>query len=527
MTRRVKERSLDASGGRFAIATPHSEATFAGVAGVDAGGNAVDASLAAAVTLAVVYPHMCGVGGDLLALVHEPDGHVVAVNASGAAPRALDVETLARDHDTMPERGPATVTVPGVVSGWWELASRWSSLGWAPAFERAITLARHGVPVAPDLAEANRRLAGTDVHAALADVFAPGGRPLEEGDLLVQPALADTLAAIRDAGPSVVYGGEVGDAIARHLASMGWPMRREDLARHRAEIGHPLSRRYRDLEVVVVPPNSQGFVLLESLAAVERLEIDPDPLGPDCGALAEVFRLGARDRDRYNADPRFASVPITTLLGPDHVDRIAEAARSGIEGASPRRRDDTVALVAADDSGLGVVLIQSLFDAFGSGILEPETGIVLHSRGSAFVLDPSHPNAIAGGKRPAHTLTPVVARRHGRLAALTGTMGGGGQPQIDAMTLIRAFDLDMDPASAVAAPRWLVGGMDLGRQERAVVAEASVPIDTVDHLTRAGFAVERTTRPHDLGHAHLLLAGPDGRLAAASDPRADGGSAAR
>jgi gamma-glutamyltranspeptidase/glutathione hydrolase len=190
--------------------------------------------------------------------------------------------------------------------------------------------------------------------------------------------------------------------------------------------------------------------------------------------------------------------------------------------------DDTIALVAADETGLAVALIQSLFDGFGSGILEPSTGVVLHSRGSAFSLDPSHPNVLAGGKRPAHTLLPVVVHREGRLAAVTGTMGGGGQPQIDAMSLIRAFDLGMDAGSAVSAPRWLVGGMELGGSERSLVAEASVPSSTRGAFEAAGYAVETVgALDESVGHAHLICVRDDGALEAGSDPRADGSVAVR
>jgi gamma-glutamyltranspeptidase/glutathione hydrolase len=216
------------------------------------------------------------------------------------------------------------------------------------------------------------------------------------------------------------------------------------------------------------------------------------------------------------------------LLADGHLAELVDRVRRRDGDGAVRRLADTIALVAADDSGLAIALVQSLFDAFGSGILEPSTGIVLHSRGSAFVLDPAHPNVLAGGKRPAHTLLPVVVQRGGRLAAVAGTMGGGGQPQIDAMTLIRAFDLGMDPAAAVAAPRWLVGGMALRSEARTLVAEASVPGSTCDAFAAAGYAIERIGALEGaVGHAHLLLAREDGTLEAGSDPRADGGAVAR
>jgi oxamate amidohydrolase len=526
------ERVLFGTGRRFAIATPHVEATAAGLEAFDAGGNAVDAALAAATTLAVAYPHMCGVGGDLFALIHEADGRTIVLNASGAAPAAVDRDSLSRQHEEMPDSGPHTVTTPGAVSGWWQLALHWSELGFAPAFARAMALARDGVPVARSLA------AGIAWHAesvfadpGLRSVYTRGGAALEEGASLVQRALARTLETIVEAGPDAMYGGEIGAAIADHVASLGGAMTIDDLAAHDAELDSPLMLRYRDVDVSVAPPNSQGFALLQALAAIERLEIDPDPIGPDAATIAEVFRIVAIDRDRHNADPRYARVPVGTLLDEGHLAGIVDQVREPQQVREPAAssfKDDTIALVAADESGLAISLIQSLYAGFGSGILEPTTGVVLHSRGSAFSLDPAHPNAIAGGKRPAHTLLPVVVRREGGLAAVTGTMGGGGQPQIDAMSIVRSFDLGMDPASAVAEPRWLVGGMELGGSERALVAEGRVPSSTRRAFDQAGYRVQTVADfDEDVGHAHLIRVREDGSLDAGSDPRADGGVAVR
>jgi gamma-glutamyltranspeptidase/glutathione hydrolase len=348
------------------------------------------------------------------------------------------------------------------------------------------------------------------------------------GESLVQPALGATLEALADTGPRALYGGELGTSIARHLHALGSAMAPGDLAAHEPQIGPPLTLGYRDLEVNVVPPNSQGFVLLQILALVERLRLDPDPVGPDVGALAEVFRVTAAERDRANADPRRVDVPVGLLLSDAHLAELADAVRRREGAPPPERRTDTIALVAADASGLGVALIQSLYDPFGSGILEPSTGVLLHCRGAAFVLEPGHPNVLEGGKRPSHTLLPVVVRREGRLVALAGTMGGGGQPQIDAMSLLRAFDLGLGAADAVAAPRWLVGGMALGRTERRVVAEASVPAVARRWLEDAGYGVDVVgDLGRSVGHAHLLLVREDGGFDVGSDPRADGGVAVR
>ena len=522
------ERRPTAQGRSFALATPHAAATEAGRAAFESGGNAVDAALAAAATLAVVYPHMCGVGGDLFALIDEPQGRTIAVNASGAMPLGLDPEAVRRAHEVMPTYGPLTITIPGAVSGWSLLAERWSRYGLAQALAPAIALAHDGVAVARSLAagiawDPKRLLA----DPGMSGVFYPNGRPLAEGAWLVQPALAETLAAIADGGASALYGGPVGERLAEGLRALGSPKTLEDLARHVPEIDSPLSGRYRDLHVSVVPPNSQGFVLLEILGAIEALGIDPDPLGPDAPILAELFHATAVDRDRHNADPRSARVPVGTLLDEGHIAGLRDAVRDGLGGsATPRPHGDTIALVAADADGWAVSLIQSLYSGFGSGILEPTTGIACHNRGSAFVLEPEHPNTLAPGKRPAHTLMPVLVHREGELAAVSGSMGGGAQPQINAMSLIRSFDLGMTASEAVSAPRWLAGGMEL-TAGRTVEAEARVPATVRRALEAARFAVALLgPLDEDVGHAHLIRRLPSGAFDVGSDPRADGQVAA-
>jgi gamma-glutamyltranspeptidase len=523
----------EASGPRWAIATPHALATQAGAVAFERGGNALDAAVAAAVTLAVVYPHMCGVGGDLLALVQQPAGDAVAVNASGRAPSGSDpVMAAAAGGGDMPKRGPHTVTVPGAVSGWEALHHLGARLPWSDLFTQAVALAHGGVAVSRSLAAT---LAEPDApHDPLADplaaVFCPDGTALTEGSLVRQPALGATLQHLAGEGPSALYGGEVGARYAAGLMAAGVPIAPGDLAAHRADLGSPLRARYRDVDVLVHPPNSQGFLLLEILAAVERLGIDPDPLGPDAGTLARLFQSVGRDRDLHLADPDTMRLHPSTLLDDGHLAALADEARGGPSGVSGGRHatpsGDTIALVTADAEGRGVSLIQSLFDGFGSGILEPSTGIVAHNRGAGFTVDPAHANLLAPGKRPAHTLMPVLVQRDGRFEATTGTMGGYGQPQINAMNLVRSFDLGLAPADAVAAPRWLVGGMDPGADDPSVVAEAGVPEIVRTHLQDAGFRVDTVgERDEAVGHAHLIRLGTAG-FAAGSDPRSDGGALA-
>ncbi len=519
----MSERRLSATGKRYAIATPHWAATRAGVAAFEAGGTAVDAALAAAITLAVVYPHMCGVGGDLFALVQAMNGQTIALNASGAAAASIDVDAVRGEHAEMPEHGPLTITVPGAVSGWAALVGLGAELGFARAFESAVAAARDGVAVARSLASS---LAFEPAHLfadpGMREVFAPAGTPLSEGQTLLQPALARTLKTIAEHGPAALYGGEVGARLVEGLRAHGSPMTLKDLASHGPELDPPLAARYRDLHVSVVPPNSQGFALLEMLLAAERLEIDPDPLGAEAALLAEVFAAASADRDRHNADPRSARVPVGTLLDEGHIAALCDQVRGGPVEVARRPHGDTIALVSADGDGRAVSLIQSLYDGFGSGILEPATGIVGHNRGSAFSLDPSSPNVLAGGKRPAHTLMPVMVHREGRLAAVAGSMGGGGQPQINFQNLVRLFDLGMDPEATLAAPRWLVGGME-PHAGRFVELEGRVPAWVRESLERSGYAITvLDDLDEGVGHAQLIRVLDDGTLVAATDPRADG-----
>jgi gamma-glutamyltranspeptidase/glutathione hydrolase len=283
----------------------------------------------------------------------------------------------------------------------------------------------------------------------------------------------------------------------------------------------------------VTPPGSQGFVHLEALAAVERLEIDPDPVGPDAATLARILMAASSDRDRHLADPDRMTIHVSALLDDGHIAALCEVVRGAMDGhpasapAPPHVPGDTIALVTADADGWGVSLIQSLYSGFGAGILEPSTGIVPHDRGACFTLETWHPNELAPGKRPAHTLMPVAVHRDGDLVALAGTRGGHGQPQIDLMTLVRAFDLGLDPFEAVAAPRWLVGGMSPLRDgERWIEVEGAVPEAVRVSFERGGLAVQALGEiDRAVGHAQMVHI--DGTtLVAGSDPRADGGAVA-
>lgn len=533
MTDPASREGVSASGGRWAVASPHPYASEAAARAFENGGNAVDAALHAAIALAVVYPHSCGVGGDLFALVQNPDGKTVVIDSSGRAPAGADPDTLRATHGTaMPDTGPATVTVPGAVRGWAALHAQGASLPWADAFRAGLAAASDGFIVSSDIAGSiARRAEALRADPGFAEVYFDEGVPAA-GARLVQPALGRTLAALASGGAEILYSGDLARRFVDGLRSAGVPISVDDLEGHRSELVPALRGRYRDLDVSVSPPCTQGFVLLEALAALERLEIDSDPLGPDAATLAMILRAASSDRDRHLADPDAMTLHVSALLDDGHIAALCDVVRTGAtehrEPAGPQGHDpeDTIALVTADADGWGVSLIQSLSDDFGAGILEPSTGIVVHDRGTCFTLEPGHPNELAPGKRPAHTLMPVAVHRGGELVALVGTRGGHAQPQIDLTAIVRAFDLGLDPAEAVSAPRWLLGGMSPLEGDPWVRAEETVPERIRDDLRHSGFRVQ-ACGPLDraVGHAQMIRI-DHGSFFAGSDPRADGGALA-
>ncbi|MFH8619962.1 gamma-glutamyltransferase family protein [Streptomyces sp. NPDC017979] len=517
----------------YGLAAPHALATEAGAAVRRAGGNAVDAAVAAAIALTVVYPHQCAVGGDLVALVALPDGRVVSVNGSGAAAAAADPTAVPGPR--MPVTGALTVTVPGVVAGWAALHRTAGRLPWERLFADAIEYARHGVPTAPGVATALR--AEADLLTAdegMRAVFFPDGTPLTEGAPLRQPALADTLARLASEGPTPFYEGELGARIVATLRAKGSPLTPDDLARHTTETGEPLSAAFRGEEYLTAPPNSQGLHLLQALGIVERLPAEAELLGSDADVTARVFDAITRDRDRHLADPRHVDVPVTELLGAAHLDRLAAEVRTAprrtaSEPAAVRRNEaarpsgDTVAVVAADDEGHAVSLIQSLFHSFGSGILDAATGVVLHNRGSFFDLAPGAPNRLAGGKRPAHTLMPVLTRRDGVVTGAHGTMGGKAQPQIHTQLALRIAAGD-GPAAALGRPRWVIGGLGVDEPAQVASVEGAVPQDVVAALNKGGYRVAVCAdQDEQVGHGQLVRRDPSGTgFEAGTDPRSDG-----
>lgn len=506
-----------------AIATPHVAATDAAVAAYRDGGNAIDAAIAAAAVLTVVYPHNVALGGDLIALVRTSDGAVRCVNASGWSGAATDVAAMrARHGGALPDRGADTVTVPGGVRGWESLRRFGSRLPWDRLLRPAERVATEGVPVPASMAAHLADPENADLHGLedFGRVFRPGGRPLRQGEEFRQPALATTFAALARGGPDEFYVGDLATRTVEYLRSHGSVLDGADFAEFRPEVTDPVSIRFGRETVLTSPPNTHGFVMLRALRAIEELGID-DPVGEGIATLMRVFHHANRLRTDHLADPRLAAVDVAALV--HHDLRATTAVAEDITPAASVPRGDTVGIAAADSDGTAVSLIQSVFHAFGSGLIDPQTGVLFHDRGTSFALRPESPNVLAPRKRPMHSLMPVlVTGDGGDLRHALATMGGQGQPQILTQVLLRLL-AGTSAADAVAAPRAIVGQQMLGNTVDSVVVEVDVERQAWSALRASGLTLDEVP-PHTeaLGQANVVTVGAGGQLIAATDPRADG-----
>lgn len=508
--------------GPCALAAPHALATAAGERAYRDGGNAIDAAIAAAAVLTVVYPHNVALGGDLIALIRTPDGVVRCINASGWAGAATDVGDLrARHGRALPTRGADAVTVPGGVRGWEVLRQFGARLSWDRTLQSAQDAAAAGVSVAPSVAAHIADADSVDLYGTedFDRVFRPNGRGLLAGDPLIQPALARTFAALRTEGPDEFYGGALAERSVAYLRSRGSALTIDDFAAFQPEVVDPISVDVGDLTVHTSPPNTHGFMLLRGLRAIAELDV-ADPLGTGFGTLMRIFHRGNAIRARFLADPRHAKVDVDALVDGD-LDQLGEVGDTR-HGPHAVPHGDTVGVAAADGDGYAVSLIQSVFHAFGSGLIDPQTGVLFHDRGTSFSLDDESPNVIAPRKRPAHTLMPVMTTHRGAVRHVLSTMGGQGQPQILGQVLLRALR-GQSAQTAVSAPRAVVGVQGEGGTADSVFAEADLSPAAIASI--ADTRLRRTdVAPHSetLGHTNVVFIAEDGSMTAASDPRSDG-----
>ena len=550
-----------ARGASGAVVAPHHLATAAGLGILRAGGSAVDAAIATNAVLAVVMGGACGIGGDAFWLAWDQrSATLAAVNGSGRSaarhPEAVRAAGLAR----MPLRGPLAITVPGAVASWESAHARWGRLPLPALLAPAIELAEGGFPASAgwiasvEAAAAAFGIAPGDGAAdpaadpamhgldprPWASVYRPGGRPWRPGEHVRLPALARTLRRLAEAGLSDLYSGDLAAAQAAGLASAGSPIDADDLAAHRTDVGAPLTAPYRDVVVATHPPNSSGVVGLEILRILERLGA-PDPAafasgrgaGLDWSHLGiEAAKLAVADRDAFLTDPDALPFPVEELLAEAHVaDLAASLDRGSAADPAPSRLPrggGTIYLATVDRDGNAVSLIESNYMGFGSGVVDPATGIAYQNRGAYFSLDDARPNRLAPRKRTLHTLMPAMLLRGGRPWVVVGSMGGDAQPQIHAQVVSAFVDGGLGPDATVAMPRWFVDPVEHFAPPRLVRVEPRVGPVVIDGLRALGHDVVESA-PFDPGHGHchaieLVDGGPaeGGTIAAATDPRSEG-----
>jgi oxamate amidohydrolase len=516
---------------RGMVATPHYLASQAGLRLLQEGGTAVDAAVAAAAVLTVVYPHNTSLGGDLFALVHDPRrGAVEALNASGRAAARASIDLYrGAGYEVIPPRGPlAALTVPGAVDGWCELLERAGRKELGQVLQPAIEYAEQGHPVSSRLAEwltTDRELLAASVSTARTYLQSDGRAPAQ-GELLRQPNLARSLRQLATSGRESFYRGELGERICEALAAVGSPLTLDDFAAHRSEWQQPISTRYRDQDVYQLGPSTQGVTALQILNIAEDWDLQALGDGsPDYyHLLVEATRQALRDRALIS-DPAFVDVPLERLLSKEYAARLRseiDPRRAGPLNLAPAG-GDTIYLCVADGDGLLVSLIQSVYWDFGSGVVAGDTGILLQNRGTFFSLDPAEPNRLEPGKRTFHTLIPAMLAADGQPWLAYGNMGGEGQPQSQAAIVTRIIDFGYELQAAIEAPRWLLGRA-WGEPSTLLKLDQQVPAGVVEQLAGMGHAVEVLPPwSETLGHAQAV--GVDrqrGILLGAADPRGDG-----
>jgi len=537
-------------GVRGAVVAPHHLASAAGLAILRAGGSAVDAAIATNAVLGVVLPSGCGLGGDAFWLIwDEATGRQSALNGSGRAPAASDAAGLrAGGLSTLPFRGPDAITVPGAVRSWRDAHERHGRLSRAEVLGPAIELAWAGFPAWDGFIAAVEGVLPAVVDAlgpgsGFEQVYRPLGRAWRPGERVRLPALAATLERLANVGFDDFYEGEIGQRQAAGLGAIGCRIGLDDLRAHASTWTDPIATDYRGVRVTTHPPNSSGIVALELLNILETFEPPPAAaFGPNGVEEAswvhlgiEAAKLAMADRDRWLTDPEALDIPVERLTSKPYARALGalidpdRAARP--PAATNPRGGGTIYLATVDADGNAVSLIESNYMGFGSGVVDPDTGIHYQNRGSYFSLDPDHPNVLAPGKRTLHTLLPGMLFRAGerRPWVVTGSMGGDAQPQIHAQVVSNLVDGGLDVATAVGAPRWFVDGAEHFAPPVNVRAERRYPAAVLDALEAMGHPVTRTIPFNGLlGHAHaieLVDGGPaatDGSVAAATDPRSAG-----
>ncbi len=516
---------------RGMVATSNPLAAQAGLNILRQGGNAADAAIAAAATLAVAEPASTGVGGDCFALYFDAaTGRVSALNGSGRAPAALRLEDLrAQGLAEVPMESPHAVTVPGAVMGWHDLLARHGTMSLASVLAEAIHYARDGFPVSPVFGRSWQGAESWLRTRPNTEEYLPGGRAPQIGQVVRLPGLARTLQTVAEGGPAAFYAGPVADAIVSTLQEHGGVMTHADLKAHTSTWETPIRTDYRGVTVYECPPNGQGIAALLALniAAGWDLAATPWDSPERLHLMVEAMRLAFADARRYVADPAFNPAPLDSLLSREYADqrRALVSPRRAMQPPSygaPPPGSDTVYLTVVDGQGNACSFINSLYAGFGTGIVAKGTGVFLQCRGANFSLDPEHPNALAPRKRPYHTIIPGMALKEGALWASFGVMGGFMQPQGHFQVLSAMIDDDLNPQEALDRPRFCLIG---GTGDSALALEEGIPVATMARLAELGHTVRPVSGPGRavFGSGQIIRRDAEtGVLFGGSDPRKDG-----
>lgn len=518
------------------VAGAHPLIVATGLEVLKAGGNAVDAAVACGLTAAVVMPEMCGLGGDLFAIVHAPGQPTATVLGAGVSPRAATLEQMrkAGSGGKMPLTGPLAIGVPGMVSAYAALLQRYGSKSLAELARPAIGHAEQGFAVMPKLAATMvDKKALLTAHPGAAAVFLKGGAPMQVGDILRQPDLGRTLRRIGEEGAEVFYKGEVGRRIGRAVTEAGGALSAEDLAAHETVWAEPITTTYRGYRIHQTALPSQGLIHLEAMNIVEQA--DPAVLARgDAEAVhieAEALRLAYADRIAYAVEPGFGTTPMERLLSKDWAARRYReiGPRAAAEAqAAPMSDGDTTYLCVIDGQGMMVSLIQSVSSNFGSGIVAGDTGVLMNNRvGRGFSLDDGHPNIFAPGKKTVSTLNLYsVSDAGGTPIMVGGTPGGDGQPQWNLQALVGMIDGGLDVQQATEVPRWSIWpGTDPADRPNPyeLRVEDQIGEETIAGLEARGHPVRRIGAWGAMGAAQIIARDPaTGVLAGGSDPRVEG-----
>ncbi|MEP0322075.1 gamma-glutamyltransferase family protein [Bauldia litoralis] len=513
------------------VVAPHRAAAEAGADVLRAGGNAVEAMIAAAASIAVVYPHMNGIGGDAFFLIAEQGKPPRVIDACGRAGSLATLERYSgKGHDTIPSRGAdAALTVAGAVSGWILASEIAAALGGRmprrDLLGAAIQQAKEGSAVTRSFVRCilGDRSEMTAVPG-FADHYLIDGKPPEIGSLFVQERLADTLEQLSRAGFADFYRGDIAAEIAADLEAAEAPVTRDDLRKQEAVLRRPLSVPLADATLFNTPPPTQGLASLIILALFDRLGVKRGESFEHVHGLIEAAKQAFDVRDREIRDPDHAG-DIDQYLDAGWLDETAariDMKRAALQPAG-NGDGDTIWMGAIDGNGLAVSFIQSLYWEFGSGVVLPKTGITWQNRGISFSLDPRSDNPLMPGRKPFHTLNPAFARFKDGRSMVYGSMGGDGQPQFQSAIFSRYARFGMEPAEAIAAPRWR-WGRTWGEGQSGIEVENRFDPDLLSALERAGHTLNRLDEAYSdgMGHAGMIIRRADGRFSGASDPRCDG-----